>query len=75
MHDRRIEELAKRIAVNSYDAIDCIHAAERLIREDVARSGGPNDFATALFVLWRQGEIECRTMPDGTLGFYKPYVQ
>jgi hypothetical protein len=70
-----IEELEQRIIEGGKDTIDCINAAERLIREDIARAGGPDGFATALFILWRQGKIAICTYSDGSLGFYKPYVQ
>jgi hypothetical protein len=70
-----IEELEQRINEGGKDTIDCIRAAERLIREDAARAGGPDGFATALFVLWRQGKIAICTDSDGNLGYYKPNVQ
>jgi hypothetical protein len=72
-----IEELERRILSGGDDAVDCVYAAEQLIREDAARGGGPNadQFATAAFVLWRQGKIAICTHRDGSLGYYKPYLQ
>ena len=70
-----IEELEQRINEGGKDTNDCIRTAERLIREDTARAGGPEEFATALFVLWRQGKIAIRTDSDGNLGYFKPDVQ
>ena len=72
-----IEELQKLIVADGDEAVACIHAAEKLIREDAARGGGPkaDEFATAAFVLWRQGKIAICTDRDGSLGYYKPYVQ
>jgi hypothetical protein len=72
-----IEELERRIAADGDDTVACIYAAKKLIREDAARVAGPHveEFATAAFVLWRQGEIAICTDRDGALGYYKPFVQ
>lgn len=70
-----IEELEKRIVAGSDDAVDCIKAAETLIRRDTASSGGPDGFATALFILWRKGEIAISTDSEGILRYYKSYAQ
>jgi hypothetical protein len=67
-----IEELEQRINEGGKDTNDCIRAAERLIREDTARAVGPDGFATALFILWRQGKIAIRTDSNGDFGYYKP---
>ena len=71
----KIEELEKRIMAGGEDAVACVYAAEILIRQDVARVGGPDDFASAAFILWRQGKLGIGTMPDGCLGFYRPHLQ
>lgn len=70
-----IEELEQRINEGGEDTNDCIRAAERLIREDTAPTGGTDEFATTLFVLWRQGKIAICTNSDGNLGYYKPFAQ
>ena len=70
-----IGELEKRIIAGSDDAIDCINAAETLIRRDTASSGETDDFATAVFNLWRQGKIAISTDRDGGLRYRIPYVQ
>lgn len=70
-----IEELQKRIYADGPDAADCVKMAERLIRKEAALCGAPDFFATAVFLLWRQGEITVETASDGRLALYKPYVQ
>jgi hypothetical protein len=72
-----IEELQKRIVADGDDAVSCIYAAKKLIREDAARAAGPHadNFASAAFMLWRLGKIAICTDRDGALGYYQPYVQ
>jgi len=71
----KIEELEKRIMAGGEDAVACVHAAQRLIFDDLIGADGSEDFATAFFILWRKGEVAIITGPDGSLMYYRPYVQ